>query len=231
MFVPLSDTNPLRSINFQVVTVLLILANIVVFVLQMAPMSPGMVASFAVVPRELLGDPGVVVPSMDAIAIPEFYTLISYMFLHADVFHLAGNMLFLWVFGDNVEDAMGHFRFLIFYILCGVGGGLAHALMVPTSASPLVGASGAVAGVIAAYLMLHPRVRVWVLAFNIFPIQLTAALLLGFWIVTQVVMVLVPQVGPTAWWAHIGGFVIGAILIVFMKKPEFSLFDRDLGSA
>ncbi len=231
MFVPLSDANPLRSIQFQFVTVALILANVIVFVLQQAPMSPGMVASFSVVPRELLGGVAIISTSTDAIAIPEFYTLISYMFLHADIFHLLGNMLFLWVFGDNVEDAMGHVRFLIFYILCGMGAGLSHALMVPDSASPLIGASGAVAGVIAAYLMLHPRVRVWVLAFNIFPIQLTAAIVLGFWIVTQVVMVLVPQVGPTAWWAHIGGFIIGAILIIFMKKPDFSLFDRDMGSA
>ena len=230
MFVPLSDSNPLRAIQFQYMTVALILANVIVFILQM-PMSHGVMASFSVVPRELLGNAVIVPTALDAIAVPEPYTLVSYMFLHADAFHLLGNMLFLWVFGDNVEDSMGHFRFLIFYILCGAGAGLTHALMVPDSASPLIGASGAVAGVIAAYLMLHPRVRVWVLALNVFPVKLSAAIVLGFWLITQVVMVLIPQVGPTAWWAHIGGFIIGAVLIIFMKKPEFPLFDQGLGSA
>ncbi len=231
MFVPLSDSNPLRHIHFQFVTVGLILVNVIIFALQLVPMSQGMVASFSVIPTELFGGPEVFQTSLDAIPVPEQLTLLSYMFLHADIFHLGGNMLFLWVFGDNVEDAMGHFRFLIFYILCGVGAGLTHALMVPDSQAPLIGASGAVAGVIAAYLMLHPRVRVWVLAFNVFPVQLTAAIVLGIWVVTQAVMIMVPQVGPTAWWAHVGGLVIGAILIVFFKKPEFPLFDRGLGSA
>ena len=101
------------------------------------------------------------------------------MFFHGDVFHLVGNMLFLWVFGDNVEDAMGHVRFLVFYLACGVFAGLFHAWMVPDSDMPLIGASGAVAGVIAAYLMLHPHVSVWVLAFKVIPLRITAGLALG----------------------------------------------------
>ena len=92
------------------------------------------------------------------------------MFLHGDILHLLSNMLFLWVFGDNVEDAMGHIKFLVFYLACGIAGGLAHALMLPASKLPLIGASGAVAGVIAAYLILHPRVMVWVLAFRFIPL-------------------------------------------------------------
>ncbi len=93
---------------------------------------------------------------------------------------------------------------------------------------PLIGASGAVAGVIAAYLMLHPRVRVWVLALKVIPMQISAAIVLGLWALTQVAMVLVPQVGPVAWWAHVGGLVAGAVLILFLKRPEVQLFDRGL---
>ena len=105
-------------------------------------------------------------------------------------------MLFLWVFGDNVEDAMGHAKFLFFYLTCGVFAGLFHAWMVPDFDLPLIGASGAVAGVIAAYLMLHPRVGVWVLAFKFIPLRISAGLVLGLWIVLQIVMVAVSDAGP-----------------------------------
>jgi membrane associated rhomboid family serine protease len=150
------------------------------------------------------------------------------MFFHADVFHLVGNMLFLWVFGDNVEDAMGHLRFLVFYLACGVFAALFHAWMLPDSDLPLIGASGAVAGVIAAYLMLHPRVGVWVLAFKVIPLRITAGLALGIWIALQVVMVAMPDMGPVAWWAHIGGLIAGAVLILFMRRPGVPLFDKGL---
>ena len=159
---------------------------------------------------------------------PERLTLVSYMFLHGDVFHLLGNMLFLWVFGDNVEDAMGHVRFVVFYLACGIFAGLTHAWMMPDSDMPLIGASGAVAGVIAAYIMLHPRVRVWVLAFRFIPLRISAALALGAWILTQLVMVALPQIGPVAWWAHIGGLVAGAALILVMRRPGVPLFDKRL---
>ena len=151
--------------------------------------------------------------SGDAIAVPERFTLLSYMFFHGDPIHLGGNMLFLWLFGDNVEDAMGHLKFLIFYLLCGIAAGLVHALVVngaeapalaaladgtavDAARSPLIGASGAVAGVIAAYLMLYPRVMVWGVAFKIFPLRITAAFALGLWIVTQIVMVMLPHDRP-----------------------------------
>ena len=120
---------------------------------------------------------------------PEGYTLLTYMFLHGDILHLLSNMLFLWVFGDNVEDAMGHVRFLFFYLACGVFAGLFHCWMMPNSDLPTIGSSGAVAGVIAAYLMLHPRVSVWVLAFKFIPLRITAGLVLGLWIALQVVMI------------------------------------------
>lgn len=229
MFIPLSDDNPLRAIPFQYVTIGLILANVAVFVFSSVVDSPSLVASFAVVPNELFFVDvfgGVAPGGTQSVAIPEGTTLLSYMFFHADIFHLVGNMLFLWVFGDNVEDAVGHVKFLVFYLACGVFAALTHAFIVPDSSLPLIGASGAVAGVIAAYLMLHPHVRVWVLAFKFLPLQISAALALGVWIVTQVAMVLIPQVGPVAWWAHIGGLVAGAVLILFFRRPQFPLFDK-----
>lgn len=234
MFVPLSDDNSLKGIRFQFVTVGLIAINAAIALTQLAPVSQGVVASFGVVPLELFsvnvfGGPAPI--SNDAIAIPEAYTLITYMFLHADIFHLVGNMLFLWVFGDNVEDELGHARFLVFYLLCGIGAALFHAILAPNSGIPLIGASGAVAGVIAAYLMLHPRVRVWVLVMKVIPMQVSAAVVLGIWVLTQVVMVVMPQTGPVAWWAHIGGLIVGAVLIVVLKKPGTPLFDRGLKRA
>lgn len=144
MFVPLGDSNPLKVIPFQYVTVGLILANIVCFALELASgPSESLINDLAVVPAELF-QAGLLAsgPSVhfSGITIPENVTLISYMFLHADFMHLFGNMLFLWVFGDNVEDALGHFRFLVFYLLCGVAAALAHALMMPDSGEPMIGA-------------------------------------------------------------------------------------------
>ena len=233
MFIPIQDDNPLRSIPFQYVTLGLVAVNVAIFVFQTLGIDERVVASFAIVPNELFraglfgagGGPG---PN-DAVAVPERLTLLSYMFFHGDPMHLMGNMLFLWVFGDNVEDAMGHAKFLVFYLLCGIIAGLTHAVVTPASGVPLIGASGAVAGVIAAYIMLHPNVRVWVLALRVIPLRISAAFALGAWILTQVVMVMLPQVGPVAWWAHIGGLVAGALLILVMRRPGVPLFDKGLG--
>jgi membrane associated rhomboid family serine protease len=109
-----------------------------------------------------------------------------------------------------------------------VAGGLAHSAMLPSSPLPLIGASGAVAGVIGAYLLLHPRVLVWVLAFRIIPLNIRAAWVLGIWVATQIVMVLISPVDQVAWWAHIGGMVAGAVLVLFMRRPGVQLFDRGL---
>lgn len=233
MFIPLSDENPLKAIHFQVVTVGLIVINVVVFALS-ATADETNIMSFAVVPSELfLAGMSLtpMSPGTTVAPVPELYTLVTYMFFHADIFHLAGNMIFLWVFGDNVEDAVGHVKFLFFYLACGVAAALLHSYIVAGTESanlPLIGASGAVAGVIAAYLMLHPRVRVWVLAFKVIPLQISAAFVLGAWIITQIVMVMMPQIGPIAFWAHIGGLVAGAVLILFLRRPGVPLFDRQL---
>ena len=235
MFVPIHDDNKLKSIPFQYVTLILIALNVAVFLVQQASGKPlGAFASFALVPAEFFevgyfGGPAN--GQFDQVAFPEPYTLITYTFVHGDFFHLLFNMLFLWVFGDNVEDAVGHFKFLVFYIACGIFAGLLHAYMVPDSPRPLIGASGAVAGVIAAYLMLHPKVQVWVLVMRIFlPIKIYAIWALGAWIAMQFVMVYLAQIGvykgPVAWWAHIGGLIAGALLILIMRRPGVPLFDR-----
>ncbi|WP_295557591.1 rhomboid family intramembrane serine protease [uncultured Hyphomicrobium sp.] len=231
MFVPLHDENPLKSIRFQWVTIGIIIANIIVYFFETARLDEVAIAGFAIVPKELFDTSLLPIPT-EAVgpAVPERLTLLTYMFFHGDILHLAGNMLFLWVFGDNVEDAMGHIRYLFFYLACGVLGGLLHAWIDPASEIPLIGASGAVAGVIAAYLVLHPRVRVWVLALKAIPLRISAAFALGLWILMQVVMVLIPQVGPVAWWAHIGGLIAGAVLVVFLRRPGVPLFDKGLGA-
>lgn len=237
MFVPIWDMNPLKRVGFQWVTIGLIVANCAVyFLLQVGllyPVSTEALIAFAVVPTELVQQSLLNQPVSNTVPppviVPEGLTLLTYMFLHGNILHLAGNMIFLWVFGDNVEDAMGHMRFLFFYLLCGIFAGLAHALVSASSNVPMIGASGAVAGVIAAYLMLHPHVRVWVLAFFRIPLRVSAGFALAIWIVLQIVSVIFDEGSGTAWWAHIGGLIAGAVLILFMRKPGVPLFDRATG--
>lgn len=233
MFIPLHDANPIRHLHRQYVTWMLIAANIAAFiVLQGAGdgaavenaafvygMVPALVTDIASLP------PGVAV-------VPDQLTLVTYAFLHGDWMHLGGNMLFLWVFGDNVEDAMGHMKFLAFYLLCAAAGALVHLAMAPASEAPLIGASGAVSGVVAAYLMLHPRVKIWVLALGRIPLRLSAFWVLGAWVVMQFVNALASMDGSeadiVAWWAHVGGLGAGIMLIFVMRRPGVALFDRGL---
>jgi len=230
MFIPLYDDNPLRNIRFAYVTVLLILANIAIFVIFQSGyfynIGQAGIVDLAIIPCQLLGFDICTANSQQIIgATPELITPISYMFLHGGWMHLIGNMLFLWVFGDNVEDAMGHFTFLVFYLLCGIIAGYVHASIAPSSSIPLIGASGAVAGVIAAYLMLHPNVLVWVLAFGFISLNLRALYVLGAWVVLQFYSIMMAggQSG-TAFWAHIGGLAAGAVLVLFMRRPGVKLF-------
>ncbi len=166
MFIPLHDANSLKRIRLQYVTIGLIAANVLVFV--MTALGPdayviGNVYRLGYIPSVIFDH--VELPPELAL-VPEGFTYVTYAFLHADIMHLGGNMLFLWVFGDNVEDALGHVRFLIFYVLCAVAGAAFHGLLAQESEVPLIGASGAVAGVVTAYLILHPRVKIWILAFG-----------------------------------------------------------------
>ena len=182
MFVPLYDDNPLRNLSAPWVTRGLILANVLIYVLFQEPALVGpanaeaVLASFGMIPAVVSGY-AYLPPELQRL--PEETTLLTYMFLHAGWLHLGTNMLFLWVFGDNVEDAMGHARFLAFYLACGVAAGLVHLASAPDSQVPLVGASGAIAGCVAAYLILHPRVKLWVLVLMRIPLPVPAWLALG----------------------------------------------------
>jgi membrane associated rhomboid family serine protease len=156
--------------------------------------------------------------------IPPLLTLGTYTFVHGSWLHLTGNMIFLWVFGDNVEAAMGHARFILFYLLCGIAGGLAHVGSEPGSVIPLVGASGAVAGVLAAYLMLWPRVHITVLVLGLMTVRVHAYWLLGAWIVWQVLNVLLASQTEVSYWSHVGGLIAGAGLVVVLRRPGVKLF-------
>ena len=236
MFVPIYDINPLRRIRFQYVNVALIAINVIVFfVFQERDIWTGndcgqaiFAKVFGIIPLQLLGTPvsfsNCPDGALSALNFPAPLTLLTYMFLHGSIWHLLGNMLFLWVFGDNVEDSMGHVRYLAFYLLCGIAGGLLYFATQLHSTAPLIGASGAIAGVVAAYLMLNPRVHLWVLMFEVFPLQVPAYLALGAWIVMNLVLALLNLDSATAYTAHIGGLVAGAILIIFMRQRGVPLF-------
>ena len=146
------------------------------------------------------------------------------MFLHGDWWHLIGNMLFLWVFGDNIEDAMGSIKFLIFYLLTGIAAGLAHVAMNVGSEAPLIGASGATSGIVGAYIMLYPRVRMWSLAFMRLPLKLPAWVVIGAFVATQIFFVVYDIQDGTAWWAHLGGFAAGVVLVDLFKRSDQPLF-------
>ena len=227
MLMPLHDDNPLRHIRFQYVTVAIIALNAVVFLYQ-AGLGPrdgqAFVFGFGAVPAVLFGKAQL--PAHLA-QIPAPLTLVTSMFLHGGIMHLLGNMLFLWVLGDNVEDALGHVRYVFFYLICGVLAALAHAGIDPASKVPMVGASGAISGVIGAYLVLHPKAPIKVLI-SYFVVWMPAYVVLGFWAGFQFVSAAMASGGAgggVAWWAHIGGLVAGVALIFAMKKRDVKLLD------
>ena len=224
VFLPLKDDNPLKVISFQYATVTLILINTIVFMWQDTlgeARAVDVAMSAGLTPTTLMN--AVKLP-VGFESVPPQITVLTYMFLHGDWWHLLGNMLFLWVFGDNVEDAMGSIRFAIFYLLSGIAAGLTHVYMNLGSEAPLIGASGAIGGVVGAYLMLYPRVRMWSLAFMRIPLKLPAYLVIGAWLATQIFFIVSMIEDGTAWWAHIGGFVAGALLVVIFKRSDVPLF-------
>jgi len=235
VFVPIYDINPLRRIKHAYINYLLIALNVLVFFLfQEKDIWTGndcaqasFAKAFGIIPLQLLGTPVSYEGCTDWLfTLPPPLTLITYMFLHGSIWHLIGNMLFLFVFGDNVEDALGHWRYLAFYLLCGIAGGLMFFAVAPHSTLPLIGASGAIAGVVAAYLMLNPRVHLWVLVFEVIPLQVPAYLALGGWILMNFILAFNHADPTIAWWAHIGGLVAGALLVIVMRQRGVELFAR-----
>ncbi len=230
-FVPLFDDNPSRRTPW--VAWIIIAACVLVFMWQQSlPPQAERLAFFqyGFIPANASG----VAPLPPEIAIlPAWATMISAMFLHGGWMHIGGNMLYLWIFGDNVEDSMGPWRFVIFYLLCGVAAALAQFMIGPSSRIPMVGASGGIAGILGAYLILHPRAAIrtflLILIFVRF-INLPAWLVLGVWIGGQFVAVpnaLSGDDGGVAYFAHIGGFLAGMVLIPFFKRADVPLFGAD----
>jgi membrane associated rhomboid family serine protease len=225
MVMPLWDESPFRLPKWPVVTWGLIIANIVVFVFELAA-PQGLIAAYAVNPAILTGravEPGGVSP---------YLTLITYMFLHNDVLHIFGNMLFLWIFGDDVEEAMGPLRFIVFYFVCGIVAALVFVASAPQSTSPLIGASGAIAGVLAAYLMFRPcqKVAVFLPWFFLWlfvrpVVRIDAFWVLGVWILTQFWAISVQSQAGVAYMAHVGGLVAGAILFPLLRRRDVRLFE------
>ncbi len=211
--IPLRDVIPSRT--KPGVTITLIVLNVLVFLFQSSLGERGQEAfvyAFGLVPAYF-----------------SFFTVFSSMFVHGGLAHIAGNLLFLWIFGDNVEDRLGHLRFVFFYLLCGFLAALSQLVLDPDSTVPMVGASGAIAGVMGAYLVLYPHSRVLMLfPFPVFLFELPAVAFLGMWFfvqflngIGQLPVFQQDQIsGGVAFWAHVAGFVAGVVLVVFMRRPE-----------
>lgn len=205
---PIGDDNSARR-SVPVVTYALILINVLFFLVELTG-GEQFIVQWSIVPRRLLANPA-----------SDFPTLFSSMFMHAGWLHLGGNMLYLWIFGDNVEDAFGHVKYLVFYVICGIAADLAQIVAGPSSNIPNLGASGAIAGVLAAYLVLFPRGQVRVLmGYGVIPMP--ALVVIGIWIVLQFVsgigsITSSAETGGVAYMAHIGGFLAG-LLIAFILR-------------
>ncbi len=229
---PLRDDNP--QILRPIATYLIVACNLAAwFYIQGGGAEPALSSSvcrLGLIPGVLLqsvpaGTPLSLGPGAVCVVgeIPAWQTAVSSMFLHAGWFHLLGNLWFLWIFGDNVEDAMGHFRFVAFYLLCGLVAAGTQTVTNPESAVPMVGASGAIGGVMGAYVLLYPKVHVHllvVLGFYVTRIAVPAVLMLGYWFLLQFMSGLGSvggSGGGVAFWAHVGGFAAGAVLVLFFR--------------
>jgi membrane associated rhomboid family serine protease len=224
--IPIKDSP--RAQRFPFVNIAIILANAVVFYFELtmgAGRLEGFIDRFGLVPARLMA----VDFSYPASVVAGVVPLFTSMFIHAGWIHILGNLLFLWIFGDNVEDRLGHLGYLIFYVLCGLGAGLAHAFLTTAisggSVVPAIGASGAIAGVMGAYIVLYPKAKVLTLVPVVFYpwfIQVPAWIYLGIWVLIQLLTGALDLAGATAggiaWWEHVGGFAVGAILILIFPK-------------
>ncbi len=221
--IPIQDEPGRPRRRLPIVTLLLIAANVLVFLyeLSLGPALPRFIEAYGMVPLEITtGQP--LAPSVPS---PVYLTIITAMFIHGGFLHIGGNMLFLWIFGDNVEDALGHLGYLAFYFFCGIAATLVQIAVDPTSTVPAIGASGAIAGVLAGYLLLFPNAIVRTLLF-IGPFitftRLSALLMIGVWILFQLLSGLVELTGSVgaggvAFWAHIGGFAAGLVVLGVWK--------------
>ncbi len=210
--IPIKDENPTNIFPF--ITISIIFINIILFSYQISLGANGnkLVLQLGAIPYEITHFRDIFPPSP---ILPPL-TLFSAMFIHGGLLHLGGNMLFLWIFGNNVEDYLGHIKFLFFYLISGVVASLFHILTQPTSTVPMIGASGAIAGVLGAYFILFPYARILTLVFFFFfmtTVRIPAVVFIGLWFVLQVLSL--NSGGGIAWYAHIGGFLTGVMLVSF----------------
>ncbi|MCM8800896.1 MAG: rhomboid family intramembrane serine protease [Candidatus Omnitrophica bacterium] len=211
--IPLKDENPTRSFPFITLTIILINISVFIYELKLGSMLENKIYQFGFIPYNLI----------HSLGLETLFTLVTSLFFHASFFHLIGNMLYLWIFGDNIEDRLGHLRFLFFYLLCGTLASFAQVIANPFSRIPMIGASGAISGVLSAYLVLYPKADVFVLVplFYIWRIiRVKAFWFLIFWIILQFfygtgsyLLMEAGEKGGVAWFAHIGGFFSGILLL------------------
>lgn len=213
--IPIKDDTP--SSTFPYATVSIIAVNVAVFIYQLTlgyKQGSDFIYKTAAIPFEITH-----LTDISPVAVvPVPLTIFTSMFVHGGLFHLGGNMLYLWIFGDNIEDRLGHVKYIIFYLLTGVIASLVHILTEPHSESPMIGASGAVAGVLGAYFLLFPKGKVHTLVFLLFfvsVVKIPALFFLGFWFLMQLLGL--GTGGGIAWYAHIGGFLSGALLILLFR--------------
>ena len=225
--IPLRDDNP--SASKPAVTVALIVVVTLVFFWQLSvgpQTGEAVIYALGLVPGVLLGQHEL---PEQLVIVPPAATILTSMFLHGGWLHLVSNMLFLWIYGDNVEDAMGHAKFFFFYLVCGIAAALTQALPDPHSTIPMIGVSGAISGVLGAYLLLFPRARILVLiplGFLLHTTRLRASVVLIWWFVLQFVSTAVGSGGAgVAFRAHVGGFVTGMALVALFKRPGVRLFN------
>ena len=217
--IPISDDNPARLTPLVTVAIIILCVAAFVWELSLGRQADAAVYAFGFKPVTLLrGETEIAV-----------ITILTSMFVHGGFLHVGGNMLYLWIFGNNVEDAMGHVKFIVFYLISGVAAALSMAWMDPSSNVPMVGASGAISGVLAAYVLLYPRARVTVivpLGIIFYPMKISATWVVGFWFVLQLLSAALsnPDQPGVAWWAHVGGFIVGVILTPLFKSSQFPLF-------
>ncbi len=221
--IPYKDDNPTYSFPF--LTIAIIGLNTGIYIWQItSPFSDEIPFWYGAIPEGIL-------TMKSAQPVTPFITLFTSMFLHGSLFHLLGNMLYLWIFGNNIEDRLGHIRFLFFYLFAGLVAAYSHAITEPSSQIPMIGASGAISGVLGAYLILYPHARVHTLVFFGFFIQVVripALIVIGFWAIIQLINGMVTKVipgeGGVAWFAHIGGFVFGVLTIkLWLPKRRYQI--------
>ncbi|HTW51875.1 MAG TPA: rhomboid family intramembrane serine protease [Stellaceae bacterium] len=222
-FLPLYDDNPTN--RAPVVTYLLIGTCVAVFLWQLGQNAEDVAYSYGMIPAVLFGE-GHLPQSL--VAVPPWATILTSMFLHGGWLHIGGNMLFLWIFGNNVEDVLGHFRYLLLYLISGVAAAMGQALSDPTSTVPMLGASGAIAGVLGAYLVIYPKANVHVLVLIIIILRIVtvpAWIMLGLWFAVQLASGLFSSgvTGGVAFWAHVSGFTTGIVLLLAMRPASLML--------